>query len=266
MTTSMLHGSGRTEWTARRLTSAADLSFRVWSSIAEPSAPTVVLVHGVGMSHRSYLRLHPALARSATVHSIDLPGFAGLPAPKRNVPIAVMADALADVLRQVGVRSAVLVGHSMGAQWVVETAVRHPGLASGVGLVGPVADDRHRSAAAQAIALARDGLREPPRVNARVAVDYLRTGPRWFFAQVRHMLTYPIEERIAVLAVPALLVRGGRDPIAGDEWLGRLAARASGSGILVVPGAGHHVERTAAEAVGRGILELTAAAMGRSER
>ena len=257
MTTSTLPRPERVGWSPRRI-SIDGLEFRVWSSPAVASFPTIVLLHGVGMSHRSFLRLHPLLARSASVHSIDLPGFAGLPAPRRNVPVATMADALAELLRRVVGRPAVLVGHSMGVQWAVETASRHPDLVRGLGLIGPVVDDHHRTLAAQAVALARDGLLEPPRVNVRVTLDYLRTGPRWFFAQVRHMLAYPIEERLAGLTVPTLIVRGGRDPIAGGTWVERLAGRTAESSVLVVPGKGHHVERTDAEPVARGILAMAA--------
>lgn len=257
MTTSTLPRPERVGWSPRRI-SVDGLAFRVWSSATEASPPNIVLLHGAGMSHRSFLRLHPLLARSASVHSIDLPGFAGLPAPRRNVPVAAMSDALAEVLGRVLAGPAVLVGHSMGVQWAVETASRHPDLVSGLALIGPVVDDHHRTLGAQALALSRDGLLEPPRVNARVTLDYFRTGPRWFFAQVRHMLAYPIEERVAQLNVPTLLVRGGRDPIAGDAWVERLAARTARGSVLVVPGKGHHVERTAAEPVARGILAMTA--------
>ncbi|MFS0714679.1 alpha/beta fold hydrolase [Microbacterium sp. 2P01SA-2] len=259
MTTATLRRAARVDWSQRRF-SVDGLEFRVWSSPAAASLSAVVLLHGVGMSHRSFLRLHPLLARSASVHSVDLPGFAGLPAADRNVSVAAMADALAELLRRAVGRPAVIVGHSMGAQWAVETASRHPDLVRGLGLIGPVVDDHHRTLPAQAVALARDGLLEPPRVNVRVTLDYFRTGPRWFFAQVRHMLAYPIEERLAGLTVPTLIVRGGRDPIAGAAWVQRLANRTAQSRVLVVPGRGHHVERTAAAPVARGILAVAATA------
>jgi len=242
------------------------LVFRVWSSDAAADAadttvgpaatPAFVLVHGVGMSHRSYRRLHGVLALSAPVHSLDLPGFGGLPAPRDDVSVARMADALADVAAALSPGPVVLVGHSMGAQWAVETAARHPARVAALVLIGPVVDDRHRNLRAQAIALARDALFETPRTNVRVLLDYLRSGTAWFFAQVRHMLIYPTERRLAPLVVPTLVVRGSRDPVAGDAWLARLADRAVDGELLVVPGHGHHVERSAPDEVARGIRDF----------
>lgn len=239
----------------------------MWSSDAADAADTAVgcaassafvLVHGLGMSHRSYRRLHEVLAQSAPVHSLDLPGFGGLRAPRDDVSTARMADALAEVAAALTPGPVVLVGHSMGAQWAVETAARHPSRVAALVLIGPVVDDRHRTLGAQAIALARDALFETPRTNVRVLLDYLRSGTAWFLAQVRHMLVYPIEERLAPLLVPALVVRGSRDPVAGGAWLTRLVDCAVDGEALVVPGRGHHVERSAPDEVARGIRDFLA--------
>lgn len=234
------------------------LRFRSRSSIADPGAPTYVLIHGVGMSHRSYLHLHRELAPTATVHSLDLPGFAGLAVPRDDVTVSRMGDALAELIRELCPAPAILVGHSMGVQWAVAAALRHPASARAVVLIGPVVDDRHRTLLAQARALALDGFREPPRVNGRVLLDYLRSGLRWFFQQVGHMLAYPTERRVEELRVPVLVVRGSRDPVAGDDWAHRLAGHAAEGDVVVIPGSAHHVERTAARAVASVIMAFLA--------
>ncbi|WP_199484450.1 alpha/beta fold hydrolase, partial [Microbacterium sp. C448] len=120
---------------------------------------------------------------------------------------------------------AVLVGHSMGAQWVVELARQRPDLAASVVLIGPVADDEHRTIRAQSLALALDTLGEPPVVNAIVFAEYIRCGMPWYLTQLRHMMAYPIEDGVADLVVPVLIVRGGNDPVAGLEWCRRLSDR-----------------------------------------
>ncbi|MFF0910928.1 alpha/beta fold hydrolase [Microbacterium enclense] len=214
-------------------------------STRRPGATAYVLVHGIGMSHRYLRRLHDELATDAEVHSVDLPGFAGVPTPGRSPGIRETADALGGVLDDLGVRDAVLVGQSMGSQWVVELAVRRPDLARAVVALGPVADSRRRGAITQALLLARDSALEPPRLLGIVVSDYIRCGLVWYARQARHMLRYPIEDRVAHVTAPVLLMRGGDDPIASQDWLTLLRARARDAGIATIPGHRHLAHFTA---------------------
>jgi pimeloyl-ACP methyl ester carboxylesterase len=54
------------------------------------------------------------------------------------------------------------------------------------------------------------------------------------------MLEYRIEDEIERAGVPVVVVRGGRDPIARDEWVDQLAERSGGTGVRV-PGVAHLV-------------------------
>jgi pimeloyl-ACP methyl ester carboxylesterase len=114
------------------------------STAADPGTP-FVLIHGIGMSHRYLTKLHARLAVEADVHSVDLPGFGGLPKPGRDLDIPAMAELLGEVLDGIDSGPVVLVGHSMGAQWTVELAAQRPDLVRGVVAMGPVADEKHRS-------------------------------------------------------------------------------------------------------------------------
>ncbi|TDN90717.1 alpha/beta hydrolase [Microbacterium sp. BK668] len=212
------------------------------------SRPPVVLVHGIGMSHRYLSKLHALLAAEGRVFSIDLPGFGGLPKPPHDVDVPAMASGLADVVASLDAGPVVLIGQSMGCQWVVELAVQRPDLVAQVVTIGPVVDAGHRSVLAQTAALAVDSLREPPNVNALVLTDYIRCGIPWYLTQLRHMVGYPIEERVAVLPVPLLIVRGGRDPIAGEEWCRELRDRAGSARLVVIPGHPHNVQQSAPRA------------------
>jgi pimeloyl-ACP methyl ester carboxylesterase len=234
--------------------------FRSYSSIAPRTGDShrdaelpVVLIHGIGMSHRYFVRLRDELARTRDVHSIDLPGFGRFGRPKEPFGQERMARALADVLDRLNVLRAVLVGHSMGAQWVVELTRQRPDLAASVVLIGPVADDERRTLRAQAAALALDTLGEPPVVNAIVFADYLRCGMPWYLTQLRHMMAYPIEARVAELTAPVLVMRGGNDPVAGLEWCRRLRDHARDGSLVVVPGRRHVVQFAGARAVASGI-------------
>jgi pimeloyl-ACP methyl ester carboxylesterase len=210
---------------------------------------TIVLVHGIGTSHRYFARLHTELEADATVYSLDLPGFGGNLRPAFSPTVREMAFLVANSLDELGVRDAVLIGHSMGAQWVVELALLRPDLVSRVVIIGPVTDSEHRSLIAQSKALAVDVLGEPPLVNAVVFMDYLLCGPRYFLAQSKPMLSYPIDERVASLTQPLLVLRGGNDPIASEQWCRRLVARAPIGCLVTVPRNRHVVQFTAPKAV-----------------
>lgn len=222
------------------------------SSAADPGTP-FVLIHGIGMSHRYLTRLHTQLAEEADVHSIDLPGFGGLPQPGRDLGIPAMAEVLGTVLDGIDSGPVVLVGHSMGAQWAVELAAQRPDLVRGVVAMGPVADEKHRSLPAQALALTIESFGEPPAVNYQVFSDYVRCGPRWYLTQVRHMLSYPIEERVAALTMPILVLRGGSDPVAGLDWCRRLRDAAVDGSLAIVPRHNHVVQQTAPRSVASAI-------------
>lgn len=222
------------------------LAFRVLASHAERvTGPAIVLVHGIGMSHRYLARVHDVLAEHRTVFSLDLPGFGGLPKPAHDVDVRAMAAGVVRVLEGLDAGPVVLVGHSMGAQWVTEVAATRPDLVASVALIGPVADVRFRTPFAQARALAVDTLKESPRVNAIVFTDYVRCGIPWYLAQLRHMLAYPIEQRLGAVSVPVLLVRGARDPIAGPEWCRMLRESAPTAALAEVPGSAHVVQESA---------------------
>nr|WP_236571209.1 alpha/beta hydrolase [Microbacterium hydrocarbonoxydans] len=231
------------------------MQFRAIESGARDAADTIVLIHGIGMSHRYLARLHRALAPSARVVSLDLPGFGGLAKPPRTVTIEEMAECLAEVLSAITDDRVVLVGHSMGAQWAVETATRHPARVAGVIAIGPVVDDARRTLSAQALALARDTLGETPATNFIVFTDYLRCGPRWYLRQAAHMLSYRIEDAVRSLRVPLLVMRGAKDPVAGAAWCARLAARGREVGLITIPGRHHVVQRSAPEEVATAIRE-----------
>lgn len=233
-----------------------DLAFRLWES-PRPSGstvPLVILVHGIGMSHRYLRRLHDVLALSTRVVSVDLPGYAGLPKPPRDIDVAEMGRALAGAVATLGEDRVVLVGHSMGAQWVAEAASGTDLSVVAVVAIGPVVDERFRTIGAQARALAVDTLGETPRINAIVFSDYLRCGIRWYLKQVRHMLAHPTEDAYRALSVPVLVIRGGADPVAGREWSRRLRDAAAVSRLVEVPRRHHVVQESAPHAVASGIL------------
>ena len=92
----------------------------------------VVLVHGWGACLYSFAELIPALiARDHRVIALDLPGY-GLsdkPSDEGRYTTAYMSEAVAVVIRGLGVTRFSMVGHSMGGRVALDEAVRRtPGL------------------------------------------------------------------------------------------------------------------------------------------
>ncbi|HEV8176672.1 MAG TPA: alpha/beta hydrolase [Gemmatimonadales bacterium] len=225
------------------------LAGRLYRSVApagDVQRRTYVLLHGIGVSHRYFTRLHRELALAADVYSFDLPGFGDAPKPRRQVPVGEYAAFVQAALYEAGVTSCVVIGHSMGTQHAVELALQEPELLEGVVLMGPVVDPRRRSVARQALALTRDALfSESPSANAIVFADYFRAGPRWYLTELPVMMQYPLEARIRGVSQPLLVLRGSKDPVAGRAWCQRLAAQAPQGGLAEIPGQGHVFQHTA---------------------
>lgn len=248
--------------------SAAGHAGHVFASreMAGGSAPAVVLIHGIGASHRYLRRLHRLLAGSMETYSIDLPGFGATPRPGNTLSVAAHARYILGAMEQLGVAEFVLVGHSMGAQMALEAALQEPGRISNLVLMGPVVDSRRGTVAQQALALGRDCLfYESPSSNALVFTDYLRCGPSRYFKTLQVMMEYPMEQKIAGVSAPVLVVRGANDPIADADWSRRLAGLARRGQFLEVQGTGHVVQHNRALEVRDGILAFTGLAAAAGE-
>jgi len=228
--------------------------------------PAFVLVHGIGASHAYFGRLQRELARTGDVHSVDLPGFGGLPRPDGPRSVEQLAEALGRRLDALAVRAAVLVGHSMGAQVVTELAIRRPDLVTHLALLGPVTDPERATAGAQGRDLLRDMLGEPPSANALVLGAYLRCGIRWYRRELPAMLGYPTLAAVRRAPCPVLVVRGANDPIARPAWAARVAAAATDGALVEVPGARHVVQHTAPSETAAAIVALAAGARERARR
>lgn len=212
-----------------------DVDVRTYGSGDAP----VVLIHGIGASGRYFSRLVEELARTSTVHTLEMPGFGSAPKPGRSLDMADFAAVNCAALRAAGIGPAQWVGHSMGCQVVTEMALRAPDLVTSVVLLGPTINRGERHAVLQGLRLAQDCLREPPAINWILLTDYLRAGPRWYLRTMPKMVRHRLEERIGRVQAPVTLVRGARDPIVPSRWLQELAAARPGAATVELSGQPH---------------------------
>src|SRR5689334_2508018 len=91
-----------------------------WTELG--SGPPVVLLHGLGDSHRTWRRVAPRLAREYRVLMPDLPGHGLSGRPDAPYTLGWYAETIAAWLDALGLERAHVVGHSFGggvAQWLI---------------------------------------------------------------------------------------------------------------------------------------------------
>lgn len=204
-------------------------------------APVFVLVHGLGMSSVYLMPTARLLAPHGQVYVPDLPGFGRSGKPDHPLSIPELADALAGWMALHEPGPAVLIGNSLGAQVIVDFAVRYPSLLTGVVLVSPTVDPAARTVTAQILRLVADVWNEPPSLYWIGLTEYWRAGFHTILRTLRYALVDPVIEKLPCIRVPALLVRGGRDPIVPQSWIEQATRLIPGARLVVFPDAAHAV-------------------------
>jgi pimeloyl-ACP methyl ester carboxylesterase len=212
---------------------------------------TFVLVHGIGMGHRYWSDLAEALAREGRVLALDLPGFGDAPDTEHPLSMPESGEYLAALLEGEDLHDVVLVGHSMGAQIVAETAARHPERVGAVVLIAPTVNPRERSAALQALRLLQDESMSKPKVLALSLRSYLQAGPRWYFAKLRLMIAHRVEDALPKVSAPALVIRGEDDHVSPRGWAQQVSRLLPRGRYVEVPHRGHETMVTAGEQVAK---------------
>src|SRR5579872_4287687 len=106
--------------------------------MGEADNTPVVLIHGFGGDLNSWLFTQPALAQEHPVYAIDLPGHGGSSKQVEHGDLDFLASAAAELIAALGLGSAHLVGHSLGAATAFKLALSHPELVKSLTLIAPV--------------------------------------------------------------------------------------------------------------------------------
>jgi pimeloyl-ACP methyl ester carboxylesterase len=230
---------------------------------APSQAPTIVLLHGFASSLHWWDALAPALARSYRVVRFDLLGHGGSAKPSGGYSMEHQAELLDEALARLGVRRALIVGHSMGGIVATALATRDRALVAGIVLIdSPV--NRH---AGQLPFLARLGFVPllGPATRTLASNGMVKQGLQDAFApgfKVPHQfvsdfwkMTYisydashsdstdylrreSLDRRLAALGLPVLAIYGTRDKLVSPSSEHDYA-NVPGAQIVAIAGAGH---------------------------
>lgn len=240
----------------------------------EGHGPAVLMVHGLGGTSNFYQVQADALSRGFRTIRVDSAG-AGRSPVADGISIESHADDLAAVLDRLDVRSAAVVGHSMGTLVARTLAARHPGKVSALALLGAVrvpdeaarqaqrdraAVLRERGTAAVAPgvvanALSEETRRDRPEVAAFVRELVMRQDAEGY-ARNCEALAAATDPGPIDPALPLLLVTGDRDRV-GPPEVGAELADAHGNAVVeVLPGVGHWTALEAARATTDHLLKF----------
>ena len=87
-------------------------------------------------------------------------------------------------------------------------------------------------------------MHEPVWSVPSVLAQWWRTGARSMLALWRTAAPDPIEERLARVQVPVVVVRGTCDRLCPQDWAARVAAAAPRGRLVELPGAAHMTPQT----------------------
>jgi pimeloyl-ACP methyl ester carboxylesterase len=191
----------------------------------------LLLVHGLfGLVDHWQFQLE-IFSRHLDVIAVDLRGSGRSTKPETEVyPIEQHADDLARLLKTLNVGPATVVGHSMGSCVVIELALSHPDLVSGLVLVDGFACGEHCLVAFEQM---REGVSRKTtlvdlfkRVSFGASLAWTPDGGRladWcayeaaklplsaIYASARGFTAYDARARLDTIRVPALVVVGDQD-------------------------------------------------------
>ncbi len=218
--------------------------------------PTIVVLHGWGLSKARFAPLVAALKRTKyPVIALDFPGFGEAAAPTQPFTLADYAEFLHQFLQKENIEMPILLGHSFGGRVALKFTSLYPTAARALILTGtpgytPVA----RGKLAFFIALAKVGKAVFSLPLLSVIQDQLR---RWYYYVVgarefyraegsmretfKNIVKEPLVTYMEHVAIPCLLVWGELDIIT-PLWIGeKMATTIPGATLVVIPEKDHGV-------------------------
>jgi 3-oxoadipate enol-lactonase len=243
---------------------------------------TVALLHGVGGGRCIWDAEHSGTAQALAdagyrVIALDLPGYGDSALPDA-LSTALMAQLVAQTLRSLQARPAVLLGHSMGGMVAQELAASDPQAASALILActspafGKPGGEWQQQFLKDRLAPLDAGLGMPALARRLVAgmvspnspalalergVDVMRRVPEATYrAALQAIVGFDRREALSALKVPVLCLAAADDRTAPPDVMQRMASRIPQAHYRCLAGAGHLANVEAPAAFAQAVIEF----------
>ncbi|MFN8224835.1 MAG: alpha/beta fold hydrolase [Gaiellales bacterium] len=247
----------------------------------------VVLVHGLGLSGALWNRMRAELDGSHLLVAVDLRS-AGASREEVQEPLSLerWAEDLRVLFGKLGLVRPIVVGHSLGAVIALKLALEHPEAVGGLVLIGAEADlgnlgPRMSLSAERIEAMGMQAWVEefwskaPPFAESSLARDssmldeyrdlLLANDPVDYVRQCHAIASAePLGARVAEVAVPTLVIVGGRDDRTLPEHGRAMAQAIPGAELVELPEAGHSIPLEAPAETARAVSAFVDALAARA--
>ncbi|MBN8941080.1 MAG: alpha/beta hydrolase [Rhizobiales bacterium] len=223
---------------------AAVNGLRLYYEIHGTGEPMILLHGGLGTIGMLFGQLLPRLARNRQVIAVELQAHGHTADIDRPMRYETMADDIAALVRQFGLRTVDLFGFSLGGGVALQTAIRHPALVRR--LVVASTPFRRDGWSAEALAgmagLTADNA--TAMAGSLVHQFYAEVAPRpedWpvLVAKTGELLArdYDWSEAVAAIRAPTLILAGDSDLVRTEQAVAmfRLLGGGAGGGVAGSP-------------------------------
>ncbi len=229
----------------------ADLYYFAHEETGGRVHPPIIFIHGAGGNHLSWppqLRYLPG----ERVFALDLPGHG----KSEGIGHQTIEEYVDDVLRfmlELGMYSAILVGHSMGSAVALSAAIHFPEHVTALGLVGSGARLRVAPALLKAasspstyesaVQIISDAsfAASSSRVKELTTQRIMETRQPVLYGDLMACDAFDVMNQLSKLSLPTLIICGADDQMTPARYSEFLSNHIAGARLEIVPKAGHMV-------------------------
>jgi 3-oxoadipate enol-lactonase len=252
----------------------AKISYLVTRKVRHGTAKTILLIHGAGMSARSWALQLQGLSASHQVLAMDLPGH-GASDPISDASVESYADAACTLLATLDIGPVFVAGHSLGGSVALSLAARRPELVKGLVLISSCAKTSQSSGTFKTLlgslpaafgrmlfsSTARSFLFALGATNSAVQLalkDLRNCRPETVKKDMAAAEAMNLENVAQNLRSPTLILCGTSDIVTPLRLSEKLTELIPGAQLHVVDQAGHMLPLEAPERVNQEILAFVA--------